>query len=275
MAAPNEIVRLYSGAAPGSEDWSQVERESVRNLWKTRLISNVVEPTLTVFRPDPAAATGRAVVICPGGGFFALSIDSEGFEVARALNEEGITCFVLKYRLVETLTSDPPRELEKVRDLDSTVAPIVELAMTDGLRALGHVRENCSHYKVRSDRIGILGFSAGGSLACSVAHCYEPETRPDFVGLLYPVYRWAKTGRGIPKDAPPLFVLAATDDALQLAPECVDVYRAWVESGKSAELHLYAAGDHGFGMRQQGLPSDQWIGRYLEWICWLYKQGAK
>ena len=271
----DEVIRLYRGVAPGSEGWSQEEAQSQKNLWNTRLISNVVDPTLTVYRPDPAVATGRAVVICPGGGFFALSIDSEGIEVARVLNEKGITCFVLKYRLVETRTSDPARELEKVRNLDAVVAPVVQLAMADGLAAVRYVRENCRLYAVRADRVGILGFSAGGSLACSVAHNYSDDTRPDSVGLTYPVYHWAETGKGVRKDAPPLFVLGASDDCLSLGPECVAVYQDWVQAQRSAELHLYSAGDHGFGMRQQGLPSDRWVHRYLEWISWLDEFGAK
>ena len=269
MPGRDEIVRLYEGPAPGSETWTQNECESLRNLWNTRLIANVVDPSLTVFRPDPAKASGRSVVICPGGGFFALSVDSEGFEVARALCEKGITCFVLKYRLLETHTSDPPRELAKVADLDAVVAPVVQWAMADGLKALEHVRENCSYYEVRPDRIGILGFSAGGSLACSVAHNYSTLTRPESVALIYPVYRWSNIGNGVPDDAPPLFVLGATDDCLSLGPECIDVYRAWVQADKPAELHLYAAGDHGFGMRAQGLPSDRWIDRYVDWISSL------
>src|SRR5262249_47549221 len=96
MAAQQEVIPLYPGVAPGSEGWKQQETESRNNAWQTPIVFNVTKPTLTVFRPDPARANGAAVVICPGGGFIALSIESEGFEVARWLAAKGVTCFVLK-----------------------------------------------------------------------------------------------------------------------------------------------------------------------------------
>jgi acetyl esterase/lipase len=98
--AQEKVVRLYDGPAPGSEDWKHSEQESRTNLWQTRVAFNVVNPTLTVFQPDPAKANGTAVIICPGGAFFGLSIDSEGCDVARWLQDRGVTGFVLKYRLV-------------------------------------------------------------------------------------------------------------------------------------------------------------------------------
>ncbi|HMO65946.1 MAG TPA: alpha/beta hydrolase fold domain-containing protein, partial [Verrucomicrobiota bacterium] len=125
---------------------------------------------------------------------------------------------------------------------------------------------------VKPDRIGILGFSAGGTVALSVAMNYAPETRPDFVAPIYPAYHWTLKGRGVPADAPPLFVLAATDDPLQLAPHSVQIYQDWVRAGRPAELHLYAKGGHGFGMRKQDLPSDRWIQLFADWLAmqgWL------
>ena len=99
--AQEKIIQLYNGPAPGSENWKQHEQESRTNLWQTRVVFNVAQPTLTVFPPSPGTANGTSVIICPGGAFFALSIDSEGCDVARWLNAKGVTCFVLKYRLVE------------------------------------------------------------------------------------------------------------------------------------------------------------------------------
>lgn len=261
-----EIVRLYEGKAPGSESWTHSENESSQNLWNTRVVFNVADPTLTVFKPDPATANGTAVVICPGGAFFALSIDSEGNDVARWLAGKGVTCFVLKYRLVECKTDDPTREVGTRGPLDQIVAPIVPLAMADGLAAIGHVRKHAAQYGVKPDRIGIIGFSAGGTVASSVAMNYTPETRPDFAAPIYLAYSWTLKDRGVPADAPPLFVLAATDDPLQLAPHSVQIYQDWVKAGKPAELHLYAKGGHGFGMRQQNLPTDGWIKRFADWL---------
>src|SRR5580658_5467026 len=264
--AQERTIRLYGGPAPGSEDWKQKEQESRTNLWETRVVFNVANPTLTVFQPKAGEANGTAVVICPGGAFFALSIDSEGFDVARWLAGKGVTCFVLKYRLVECKTDDPTREVMDRGPLDQVVAPIVKLALADGKAAIAYVRKHAAEYGVNPERIGILGFSAGGTLAVSVAMNYTAESRPDFVAPIYPAYNWAIKGSGVPGDAPPAFILAASDDPLGLAPQSVTIYQEWIAAGKPAELHLYSKGGHGFGMRQQHLPCDHWIERFSDWL---------
>jgi len=266
LVAAEKVVRLYDGPVPGSEDWKQREKESRINLWQTRIVFNVANPTLTVFPADPAKANGTAVVICPGGAFFALSIDSEGFDVARWLNTKGVTCFVLKYRLVECKTDDPTRELMTRGKLDDIVAPVVKLAMADGNAAIGHVRKHAKEYGVNPDRIGIMGFSAGGTVAASVAFNYSPDTRPNFVAPVYLAYSWTIKPGGVPADAPPMFILAASDDPLGLAAHSVDIYKDWTAAKKSAELHLYSKGGHGFGMRKQNLPADHWIERFADWL---------
>ena len=163
---PGEI-RLYQGTAPGSEGWTQHVNETFSVAWQTRVVSNVVDPTLTAFRPEPARSNGSAVIICPGGGFHALSIDSEGIEVARPLVARGTTAFVLKYRLVASSTADPGAEMmTKSRpEMDAACAPIVPLAMADGLAAMAYVRAHADDYGIDPERVGILGFSAGGMVA--------------------------------------------------------------------------------------------------------------
>ncbi|MEW6158611.1 MAG: alpha/beta hydrolase [Verrucomicrobiota bacterium] len=270
--APHEIIRLYDGPAPGSENWQHKEQESRTNLWNTRVIFNVVHPTLDWFQPPPEKANGTAVIICPGGAFFGLSIDSEGHDVARWLVEKGVTCFVLKYRLVECKTDDPTRELMTRGPLDSVVAPVVKLAMADGHAAISHVRKRAVDYGIKPDRIGIIGFSAGGTVAASVAYNYTKETRPDFVAPIYLAYSWTLKSGGVPADAPPMFILAATDDPLGLAPHSVQLYQDWTAARKPAELHLYAKGGHGFGMKKQNLVTDRWIERFADWLAfqgWL------
>lgn len=264
--AQSKVVRLYEGPAPGSEDWKHTEQESRTNLWNTRVVFNVVNPTLSVFQPEPDKANGTAVVICPGGAFFGLSIDSEGFDVARWLNGRGVTCFVLKYRLVPCKTDDPTRQLMTRGKLDDVVAPIVKLALADGQAAIAHVRQHAKDYGVKPDRIGIVGFSAGGTLTASVAFNYTPESRPDFVAPIYLAYKWVVKEGGVPVDAPPMFILAATDDPLKLAPESIALYQDWTAPRKSAELHLFSKGGHGFGMRKQNLPSDRWVERFADWL---------
>jgi hypothetical protein len=142
--AEEKGLRLYEGPAPGSEDWKQTEQESRTNLWQTRVVFNVVNPTLTVFQPEPGKANGTAVVICPGGAFFGLSIDSEGCDAARWLSARGVTCFVLKYRLVECKTDDPTTEVMTRGPLDTVVDTVVKLALADGNAAIGIVRRNCT-----------------------------------------------------------------------------------------------------------------------------------
>ncbi len=272
--AQEKVIRLYAGPAPGSENWKQTEQENRTNLWKTRVVFNVANPTLTVFRPEAGKANGTAVVICPGGAFFGLAIDHEGFDVARWLNTKGITCFVLKYRLVECKTDDPTREILSRGPLDKVVAPVVKLALADGNAAIGYVRQHAAEFGVNPERIGIIGFSAGGTVAASVALNHTAETRPNFVAPIYPDYDWAIKGSGVPADAPPAFFLAASDDPLGLAPQSVAIYQDWIAAGKPAELHLYAKGGHGFGMHQQHLPSDHWTERFADWLDmqgWLKK----
>lgn len=274
LLAQETVVRLYEGKAPGSEDWTHHEQESRTNMWNTRVVFNVVDPTLTVFKPEAAKANGTAVVICPGGAFFGLSIDSEGNNVARWLNGKGVTCFVLKYRLVPCKTSDPTTELMTRGNLDPVVAPIVKLALADGNAAIGHVRKHAAEYGVNPERIGIMGFSAGGAVAASVAYNYTPETRPNFSAPIYLAYTWTIKDKGVPDDAAPMFVLAATDDPLGLAPQSVALYQDWTKARKPAELHLYSKGGHGFGMRKQNLPSDRWVQLFADWLevqGWLKK----
>jgi acetyl esterase/lipase len=275
LFAQEKVIPLYLGAAPGSESWTQQEKENRTNLWQTRVVFNVAKPTLTVFPAAPAKANGTAVIICPGGGFFALSIDSEGFDVARWLAAKGVTCFVLKYRLVECKTDDPTQELTtKWANLAEIVAPVIKLALTDGKAAVGYVRQHAAEYGVKPDRIGIMGFSAGGTVTAAVAYNYSPETRPNFVAPIYLQYEWVPKPDAVPADAPPMFILAATDDPLGLAPHSVNLYRDWTAAGKSAELHLFSKGGHGFGMRKQKVATDHWIERFAEWLevlGWLNK----
>ena len=201
MKTEQKVIRLYEGAAPGSEQWQQHEQENYSQGWQAQVVFNVTDPTLTVFTPDPANANGTAIVICPGGGFHALSINSEGFDVARWLTAKGVTCFVLKYRLAACRTDDPARELiEKGPKVAEDATPIIPLALADGLAAMSYVRQHAQEYGVNPDRVGIIGFSAGGTVTASVGYNYTPATRPAFVAPIYLQYDWTiKTS--VPTDA--------------------------------------------------------------------------
>lgn len=264
-----KVINLYEGAAPGSESWTWDEKESTNNIFNTRVIYNVSKPTLTVFLPDPSVANGTAVVIAPGGAFHTLSIDSEGFDVAKWLNRKGVAAFVLKYRVVKSETDDPVKELMgKMGDfkkLDAENAPVVPLAIADGKKAMEYVRTHAAEMKIDPLRIGLMGFSAGGTLTMGVGFNYSKENRPNFLAPIYP-YIGALDNKKVPEDAPPLFVCAATDDQLGLAPHSSNLYNDWIAAKKPAELHIFGKGGHGFGMRKNNIPTDRWIERFAEWL---------
>jgi acetyl esterase/lipase len=268
LAAAQEVIPLYAGTPPGSTPEAYPEKEYFAKAWNTEVVANVTKPTLTVFKPSAASKNGTAIVICPGGGFMALSIASEGTEVAKYLTARGVTAFVLKYRLAHT-GEDATQEFTALypdkEKFGQTIGKVVPLAVADGLAAVVYVRQHAADWGVSPDRVGIIGFSAGGAVGAGVAFHYLPEGRPAFVALIYAGGRASKDVP-VPADAPPMFVAAATDDNLGLAPDSVALYERWTDAHKSAELHMYAKGGHGFGMRTHNLPTDHWIDRFAEWL---------
>ncbi|MGH9582801.1 MAG: alpha/beta hydrolase [Bryobacteraceae bacterium] len=264
-----QVIPLPFRAASGASPQSYPEKQYFSKAWNTEVVANVTKPSLMVYQPLPWKANGAAVVICPGGGFMALSIDSEGIEVAEWLAAKGFTAFVLKYRLAHT-GGDATEEFQHLWNGDKQrfgqiLANTIPLSIADGLEAVAYVRKHASDWKVSPDRVGIMGFSAGGTVAAAVALRYSPESRPAFAAPIYPAASMFKDDPVRP-DAPPIFLAAASDDQLGLSGDSVALYEKWTAAHKSAELHMYAKGGHGFGMRKQGLPSDEWIGRFWDWI---------
>jgi acetyl esterase/lipase len=269
VCAQQKVIQLYDGPAPGSESWTWTEAENDQNMWQTRVVYNVSRPTLTVFQPEPGKANGTALIIAPGGAFHALSIDSEGFDVAKWLVEKGVTCFVLKYRLAHSLTTDPVKEVSEKwgkKEFDDENAAVIPLGIADGRQAIAYVRKHAGEFNVVPNRIGIMGFSAGGTVASGALFNYTNDNKPNFAAPVYPYFPKEMIGT-IGKDAPPLFIVTASNDGLGLAPHSVDLYSAWLNAKKDAEVHMYARGDHGFGMRTQNLPTDKWIERFGDWLA--------
>jgi len=280
LGAAQDVIPLYPGTAPGSTQENYPEKEYFSKFSNMQVVANVTKPSLTVFKPSPELRNGTAVVICPGGGFMYLIITGESTEVAKYMTARGVTAFVLKYRLPHT-GEDATQEFaaliadrQKYRE---TVEKIVPLAVADGLAAVTYVRQHASEWGVSPDRVGIMGFSAGGRVTAGVAFHYLPESRPAFVA---PIEGWGPGGEltkdraPVPGDAPPMFIAAATDDSFGLAPEGIALYKEWTGAQKSAELHIYAKGGHGFAMRKQNLPTDHWIDRFTDWLesqGWLKK----
>lgn len=244
-------------------------------MWETMFgqltVRNVSQPALYPVLPAAGKANGTALVIAPGGAFLSLSFDSEGLLVARHLAERGVTCFVLAYRL-EPTPQDPGAFLGVVGKrfaapragrtrIDPAESPAIALAQEDGLAAMRYVRAHAAGYGIDPKRIGILGFSAGGMTAMNVATAYDAASRPDFVGVIY----GAAPARPVPQDAPPAFIALAANDPL-LGHASVPIFEDWRAAGKPVELHVYAAGDHGFGMRRMGTTSDHWIEHFVQWM---------
>lgn len=263
------VIPLYPGDAPGSPHVPDHEKQYFSKAWKTEIVTNVTRPTLTLYKPTGGAHSDSAVIICPGGGYMALSINSEGIDVAKYLTARGMTAFVLKYRLAPTDT-DAGQEFSDLwahdrPKLDAMIHQDLPLAVADGLAAVAYVRQHASEFGVAPDRVGIMGFSAGGGVTTGVAFSYKADSRPAF---LAPIYAGGQDFRdsAVPSDAPPMFIAAATDDELGLAPVSLALYHKWTQAKGSAELHIYAKGGHGFGMGVHNIPTDHWIDRFADWL---------
>ncbi|MGR3810870.1 alpha/beta hydrolase [Jiulongibacter sp. NS-SX5] len=263
-----QVIKLPFEEIP-NVTYEKAEMQYHSKGWDTEVVTNVSEPSLLVYEPPKEKKNGTSVIIAPGGGLYALSMNSEGIDVAKWLNEKGITAFVLKYRLVPT-GEDGSSQFGREYFLDPSgtldkVGEVLPYSVNDGLEAVKYVRGHAEQYGLDPAKIGFMGFSAGGAVTMGVSYGYDKASRPDF---LVPVYAWttAMPVRTAPKDAPPMMLVCATNDGLGLAAGSIDIYNAWFKAGHNVELHMYSKGDHGFGLRQKGLPSDTWIERCYEWM---------
>jgi dienelactone hydrolase len=242
---------------PEAADTPQRERETRSQPHGHRFVRNVTRPTLTPFVPEGARL---AAIVCPGGGFRFLTMDNEGTALAEWLAARGVAAYVLKYRTVETPADDAefgaqfrqamatPRE-ERERAMAEVTARILPDAVADARQAVDVVRRE-------HERVGMVGFSAGARVTVAAAL----EGGLAFAAAIY----GAAAGGDVtpPADAPPLFLAVAADDPVVRADDCIRLYKAW----PNAELHVFACGGHGFGMRRQGLPSDAWLELFGAWL---------
>jgi acetyl esterase/lipase len=261
-----QVIPLWAEGEIDSTGWDMPE-EIAYLVSGLKVIRNVSQPSLTAYLPDPAltAATGTAVIVCPGGAYHFLAFEHEGTQVARWLNARGITAFMLKYRLVQTGNDFPQcvdANLGDARVMKELVAPIFPLITADACQAVRLVRARAAEWDLDPQRIGMLGFSAGGMATLSTALHYDSSSRPDFAA---PIYSAPPMDGPVRADAPPLFLLCAADDDMASGVS-TRYYAEWRAAGKPVELHIYAKGGHGFGMNQQGLPADTWIERFGEWL---------
>ena len=263
MKSP-EIIPLYPNGAPGSEGWTQQEEET-RLPDGLKVVRNVVQPTLTVFLPDPALASGESVIVCPGGAWIFLAVEHEGSEVARWLNSKGVAVFMLQYRLLPTDDDFPSSAWAKLQDREKfkdLIRPLIPLLLADAQQAVRIVRSRAAEWGLSPAHIGIMGFSAGGMVTANLALQYEADCRPDCAAVIY-----GAPGEELPApaSAPPLFLLYAQDDEMANGVS-MKLYSAWKAGGHPVEMHVYAKGGHGFGMNKQNLPCDRWIERFYDWM---------
>jgi acetyl esterase/lipase len=277
MSTNEEIVRVWPGKAPGTEDWTKAESvDQVKPPGAERsihLVKNVTEPTLTVFRPaSDRRATGAGMIVLPGGGWNSLAWDLEGTEIAHWLTNRGITAFVLKYRVYDPdaamwsrfkeLMAQPatPSRFDEFMKL---LEPRRQIAVEDAMQAMRVVRSDAQKYGVSADRIGMMGFSAGAITTMSVVLEGDATTRPNFAA---PIYGANASDKAPSKDSPPLFVVVAADDPLTLASESVEMFKAWQSAGAPAELHIYESGSHGFGSGKPGTTTAGWTDAFADWL---------
>jgi len=279
-ADPTEIYRIWpgDGVPPGAEGWTHEERTATIPWSKVlpRYTRNVVIPTVTVHRP--ANPNGTTLVVAPGGAFHFLMIDHEGHDVARWLNQFGVTVLVLKYRLarspdkdeeVEAFRNELQARLGEARRGDSAAKNLDFLrdvrlwGEEDGRQAVRFAREHAAEWGLDPNRIGIAGFSAGGGVAMGVAMQHDAASRPDYAVGVYTAPRAENT---VPENAPPLFLVISDDDKSVPAVATTRLYEAWNIAGAPAELHVFGNGGHGWGMLAPGYLSDIWTVLLERWL---------
>jgi acetyl esterase/lipase len=301
LAAQTNVVPLWPDGAPGSESWTQQEAEYTFGNPLLKAVRNVVKPTITAYLPTAETATGASVVVAPGGAFRMLSWGSEGTMVAEWLQQHGVAAFVLKYRLTDSGTVEefakaqaaaaaargagrgaapgagPGREAGTPNAQRRAGAPnagrsagatalqnqVRAMAAADGLRAIEVVRQHAAEWHLDPAKVGIMGFSAGGYVAVQAGLDHTAANRPAFVGAIYTCCEVASEIK-IPEDAPPIFFLHAYNDPVSASSP--SLFLAFKAANKSAELHTYAAGGHGFGMPKHDQPTDNWIERFGDWL---------
>jgi acetyl esterase/lipase len=282
---------LYTGEIPNSK--ISETKEKIKKENGITLISNVQEPNISVFLPSKRFATGQAIVICPGGGYWVEAYDLEGTDIAKYLNSIGVAAVVLKYRLPTSGNTIEPHK-----------AP-----MMDAQRAMRLVRANAKNWNIEPDKIGIMGFSAGGHLASTLGthndegnknskdSIEQQSCRPDFMVLMYPVIsfvdscvhigsRSALFGKNqteelikfysselnVTKDTPPTFFALADDDNTVSAENALLFYKALRKNNVSAELHILSEGKHGFGLSLNNEHVASWTTNLKLWLNALNKQ---
>lgn len=230
-----------------------------------RIVYNVGKPQLLVLPSSlPASKTAPAVLLVPGGGFEFLSMDNEGYDVAKRLERQGVRVFIVKYRTLPVADNFPGFQ-DAVMQTFVNGVPLsmadVPFAVSDTQAAIRMVRAHAREWHVDPARIGVLGFSAGAMTVLAATQANAADARPDFVGLIY----GSTAGSDVPPNAPPLFAALSADDRF-FKGQNLSLIENWRASGSSVEFHLYSGGGHGFASHPNGTTSDAWFDQYALWL---------
>lgn len=266
MAIPSQpdAIVLNTGALPGA-----TAPEAWHRQYGSVFARNVTVATLTPFLPAKGKSTGAAVIVAPGGGFRTLSMNNEGWDVAKALAAKGVAAFVLKYRLNPTPVTMPEFEAEMAQMFSGRTRPPVDkdpavtLApqIADARAAFALVRSRSKEWKIDTDRIGMVGFSAGAMLTLSTA-LHGQDAKPAFIANIY----GPLSAVNAPADAPPLFIALAADDPF-FANAGYGLIDSWKSAKRPVEFHLYEQGGHGFGMYPKTTTSTGWFDSFSRWLA--------
>jgi acetyl esterase/lipase len=268
----NYLLPLWKDQVPNQQKTKEVESRDTTDAVRIGYVQN---PTIEVYLPGKSQATGQAVVICPGGGYSILAYDKEGTDIAKLLNGQGIAGIVLKYRLPKSQSNIVPHQS----------------ALMDAQQAMKLVRANADKWNIDPDKVGVIGFSAGGHLASTLGTHFDDESRPDFMALIYPVIsmdteithmgsrknligeapteelvRLYSNELQVQVNTPPTFILHMMDDQVVPVENSLRFYEALRKADVPTEMHLYPAGGHGFGLAIGRGHLASWPDRLIEWL---------
>ncbi len=226
---------------------------------------------MDLYRAKGDSITDKAMIICPGGGLFFSAYEKEGVKLATKLALNGITAIVLKYRTYprkgsvikwsQTLWDKPQMVIDSAKI-------ILPFSSKDALNAIEAIRNEASKYDINPNKIGLMGFSAGGAVTMEAAYTAVSKNQPNFIA---PIYPWMDIvdKQKVPSNNPPAFISCANDDIFDLAPPSVQIYQDWILAGGEAELHMFSKGGHGYGMNNINAPVDRWSQLLIDWILAL------
>jgi acetyl esterase/lipase len=274
VAFVQEVIDLTSGKKITAKTADDQQQEITDKKTGNRTVYNVNRPSITIYKPIVEKSNGIAILVCPGGAFHILDIDNEGYNVAKILSGKGYTVVVLKYRLVPLYDRNPFGALQELAKdftaLERKMAKVIPSSIEDTKTAFRYIKDNAPALGINADKVGIIGFSAGGTLATGLGYEADAKYRPAFFAPIYP-YLSPFDKTAVPAEAAPIFIAVAEDDDFGFDANSLKLYQKWKGAGALAELHIYAKGKHGFGTKKQNLPVDSWMERLLEWLNFLEK----